>query len=110
MNRQINDCWLDPDGHVYEVPPFGHNDFAEQYLHDEFPIEDFRSWCENPEFRTSYEETLNQRGWVRYSTTIHRWVCECCPDYEDYYPRPNRTQRDVMYELTGYNYDEDHNC
>ena len=55
MNRQINDCWLDPDGHVYEVPPFGHNDFAEQYLHDEFPIEDFRSWCDNPEFRTSYE-------------------------------------------------------
>lgn len=107
MNREINDCWLDPYGQVYEVPPFGHNDFAERFLHDEFPIENFREWYDNPDFHISYEETLQRRGWVRYTTTLRRWTCEHCIDFEEHYPRPTRAQQDAMYELTGFIYESD---
>ena len=105
---EINDCWLDPYGTRYEVPPFGHNQFAEDYLQKEYPIDRCNDWGDDPNFFGSYEETLQKRGWVRYTSTIHRWTCENCSDFEEHYPRPTRIQRDVMYELTGYDYDHDH--
>lgn len=103
-----HDCWLDPYGNVYYVLPFGHNDFAMQTLSDEFPIHDIRTWIDSPDFHISYDETLQMRGWIRFTTTMCRWSCEHCMDFEEHYPRPTNAQIDRMWELTGFNY-YDHN-
>ena len=100
----MTDCWLDPYGNIYECPRFGHGNVAEEILQDEFPINDFRSWADNPNFHMSYDETLQRRGWVRFSSTVNRWSCENCSDFEEHYPRPTSIQRDRMFELTGYIY------
>ena len=100
---------MNPYGVVYECPPFGHDNVAQMILGDEFPIEKTKEWLDRAEelgFYVSYEETLQRRGWVRFSTTINRWSCEHCIDFEDHYPRPTRAQIDRMWELTGFNYDD----
>ena len=102
----MTDCWMDPYGNVYEVPEFGHDQFATDYLQKEFPLDDLRSWCESPNFYGSYQETLEKRGWIRFTTTLDRWSCEHSIGFEDRYPRPTRAQIDKMYELTGFNYDD----
>ena len=100
------DCWLDPYGNVYYVESFKHNDFAEQQLQDEFPADDPQSWADDPNFFGSYQETLERRGWVRFTTTMNRWSCEHCIDFEMRYPRPTKAQMDKMFDLTGFNYED----
>lgn len=111
------DCWLDPYGQIYYVPEFGHEDAAEYLLRDEFPMENettpmrtgplrVETWEERG-FVESFGRTLQSRGWVRFTSTIDRWSCEHTIDYERYYPRPTRVQIDRMWELTGFNYDDE---
>lgn len=113
----LRDCWLDPYGQIYYVPEFGHEDGAEFLLRDEFPMENettpmrtgplaVDTWHERG-FRGSFGETLQARGWMRFTSTINRWSCEHSIDYLNYYPAPNRIQIDRMWELTGFNYDDD---
>lgn len=103
--EEMTDCWLDPYGNVYYVQPFQHGQFAEDMLQDEYPIDRCNDWANDPNFYGSYEETLQRRGWIRYTNTIHRWTCENCSDFEEHYPRPTKAQQDMMYELTGFIYD-----
>lgn len=102
----MTDCWLDPQGNVYYVEPFQHDEWATEYLQNEFPRDNVRSWVDSPDFHVSYNETLQRRGWLRYTTTIDRWSCEHCSDFLDYYPEPTTAQVIRMYELTGFNYDD----
>ena len=111
MNRFLNDrwltprdCWMDPYGNVYYVEPFQHNYFAEQQLQDEFPIDNLQSWADDPNFFGSYQETLERRGWIRFTTTMNRWSCEHCIYFEEHYPSPTSIQIDRMWELTGFDY------
>lgn len=104
------DCWLDPYGHIYYVPRFMHDDAAEFILRDEFPMDGntpigVEDW-DSRGFAGSFTETLEKRGWIQFTTTINRWTCEHCNDYERYYPRPTRVQIDRMWELTGFNYND----
>lgn len=80
----MTDCWMDPYGQVYQVPPFGHDDWAREYLKDEFPMENkttplqdgplgIATWEERG-FCDSFENTLSMRGWVRYSTVMNQWA------------------------------------
>ena len=100
------DCWLDPYGQIYYVPRFKHDDAAEFILKDEFPETDIDHWEEHGFYR-SFTETLEKRGWVRFTTTIDRWSCEHSIGYEDRCPRPTPIQIDKMYELTGFYYDDE---
>lgn len=111
------DCWMDPYGQIYYVPEFGHEDGATYLLREEFPMENETTpmrtgplrvdlWDERG-FYNSFGETLEKRGWVRFTSTIDRWSCEHTIDYEKRYPRPTRIQIDRMWELTGFNYDDD---
>lgn len=111
------DCWLDPYGNLYYVPEFGHEDGAEFLLRDEFPMENkttpmrtgplrYDTWEERG-FCGSFGETLEMRGWVRFTSTIDRWSCEHSLDFENIYPRPTNIQIDRMWELTGFNYNDD---
>ena len=105
------DCWMDPYGQIYYVPEFGHEDAAEYLLRDEFPMKGTTpiggdTWEERG-FIESHGRTLQSRGWVRFTSTIDRWSCEHTIDYEKYYPRPTRAQIDRMWELTGFNYDDE---
>lgn len=108
------DCWLDPYGRIYYVPRFKHDDAAQYILRDEFPMEDKTTpmrtgplrvelWDERG-FCNSFGETLEKRGWIQFTTTINRWACEHCIDYERHYPKPTRAQIGRMWELTGFNY------
>lgn len=105
------DCWIDPYGRVYYVPRFRHDDAAEFLLRDEFPMDGctpigFETWEERG-FYQSFTDTLERRGWVRFTTTIDRWSCEHSIGYEDRCPRPTSAQIDRMYELTGFYYDDE---
>lgn len=100
----MTDCWMDPQGNVFYVEPFRHSDFAEQELMRGLP--EGSTWTDIPDLVRSYDDTLQRRGWVRYTTTINRWNCEHCTDYLDYYPEPTTAQIIRMYELTGFNYDD----
>lgn len=105
------DCWLDPYGKIYYVPEFRHEDAAEFILKDEFPMQGttpvgFETWEERG-FHDCFTETLERRGWVRFTTTIDRWSCEHSIGYEERRPRPTRAQIDKMYELTGFYYDDE---
>lgn len=107
----MRDCWVDPYGQVYYVPRFRHDDAAEYILRDEFPMDGttpigFETWAERG-FYMSFTETLERRGWVRFTTTINRWSCEHSTGYEDRCPRPTQAQIDRMYELTGFYYDDE---
>lgn len=111
----MQDCWLDTYGNVYWVETLGgHNDVAQEILRDEFPMENdttpmrtgplaVDTW-ESRGFYMSFSETLERRGWLRFSTTINRWSCEHILEFESRYPRPTQAQIDKMYELTGFNY------
>ena len=73
----MTDCWVSPYGVVYECPPFGHDDVAQMILADEFPMENAREWLDHADelgFQRSYPETLEYRGWVRYTTCTHNWA------------------------------------
>ena len=111
------DCWLDTYGNIYYVPEFGHERAAEFLLRDEFPMENRTTpmrtgplrvelWEERG-FRETFGETLQSRGWVRFTTTLDRWSCEHSLGYERYYPRPTNIQIDRMWELTGFNYNDE---
>jgi len=94
----MTDCWLSPYGVIYECQPYGHDDVAQMILGDEFPIEDYRSWIDRAEelgFRRSYPETLEYRGWVRFSTCFNKWCWR-----EGY--QPTRDQLNKMFDLTGF--------
>ena len=105
----MRDCWLDTYGNVYWVETLGgHDDMAQEILKDEFPMDGnhpigFETW-ESRGFYMSFGETLERRGWLRFTTTINRWSCEHSLDFEYRYPRPTQAQIDRMYELTGFNY------
>ncbi len=110
------DCWLDPYGQITYTPFGKHEDVAMQILKDEFPMENKTTpltngplrialWDERG-FYDSFGETLEKRGWVRFTTTMDRWSCEHSIGFEDRYPRPTRAQIDRMRELTGFNYDD----
>lgn len=112
----MTDCWLDPYGRIYDVPFGKHDDVAREILSDEFPMENrttplregplgIATW-EARGFAGSFGETLEKRGWVRFTTTINRWSCEHSIGFEDRYPRPTQIQIDKMYELTGFYYDD----
>lgn len=105
------DCWLSPYGEVYYVDSFKHDDAAQEILKDEFPMKgnrpiDFEMWEESG-FCRSFQETLEKRGWVRFSTTIDRWSCEHVIGYEENYPKPTFEQIEKMYELTGFDYNDE---
>lgn len=105
------DCWIDPYGQIYYVPRFRHEDAAEFILRDEFPMDGssavgFETWEERG-FYCSFVDTLERRGWVRFTTTIDRWSCEHSIGYEDRCPRPTSAQINRMYELTGFYYNND---
>ena len=105
------DCWMDPYGSITYAEEFKHEDAAQEILKDEFPMDgnrpiNFEDWEERG-FRQCFSETLEQRGWIRFSTTIDRWSCEHIIGYEDNYPRPTNAQIDKMYELTGFYYYDD---
>lgn len=104
QRKRINDCWMDRYGHVYEVAPFKHDDFATNLLQDEFPIDKINEW-ETDLYRGSYSEELMHRGWVRYTTTTEQWCCGHDWGGWEIYPRPTRAQIDKMYDLTGYIYE-----
>lgn len=108
---------MDPYGKIYYVPEFRHEDAAEFILKDEFPMESKTTpmrtgplrvdlWEERG-FHDCFTETLERRGWVRFTTTMDRWSCEHTIGYEERYPRPTRAQIDKMYELTGFYYDDE---
>lgn len=113
----MTDCWLDTYGNVYPVERLGgHEDVAMQILSDEFPMENettplrdgplgVDTWDARG-FRGSFGETLESRGWVRFTTTMNKWSCEHSIGFEDRYPRPTSAQIDRMYELTGFYYDD----
>ena len=103
----MTDCWMDPYGNVYYVEPFKHSDFAEKELLRGLP--EGSDWRDIPDLDRSYDDTLQKRGWVRFTTTIDRWSCEHTIDYEKMFPRPTRAQIDKMWELTGFNYDDPDN-
>lgn len=103
--KRIQDCWVDPYGHVYYVEPFKHDDFATQQLQDEFPIDRVGEWDNDLDFG-SYSETLMTRGWIRYTTTTERWCCGHKWGGWERYPRPTQAQINVMYDLTGYIYED----
>ncbi len=107
----MRDCWLDPYGNVYYVEPFAHNDFAQEQLKDEFPMENkttplregplgIDTWDERG-FCGSFEETLMRRGWIRYSTATNQWCYGRDWGGWERYPRPTSAQRDRMFDLTG---------
>lgn len=100
------DCWMDRYGHIYYVPRFMHEAAGEFLLKDEFPIEDINNWEAHGYYR-SFTDTLEKRGWVRFTTTINRWNCEHSIGFEDRCPRPSSVQIDKMYELTGFYYDDE---
>ena len=105
------DCWLNPYGTVFYAEEFKHEDAAQEILKDEFPMKgntpiNFDDW-EKRGFYHSFTETLEKRGWIRFTTTINRWSCEHTIDYEARCPRPTKVQIDRMYELTGFNYYDD---
>ena len=107
----MRDCWLDPYGNVYYVPRFRHDDAAEYILRNEFPMDGttpigFETWAERG-FYMSFTDTLERRGWVRFTTTIGRWSCEHSIGYEDRCPRPTLNQIERMYELTGFYYEDE---
>lgn len=107
----FRDCWMDPYGNIYIVPPFGHDDWAQDWLQDEFPMEGntpigYETWEERG-FDSSFDRTLQKRGWIRFTTTLNRWSCEHTIDYEDRCPKPTQAQIDKMYEVTGFNYYDD---
>jgi len=113
----MTDCWLDIYGNVYPVERMGgHEDVSMEILRDEFPMENHTTpmqtgplrvelWEERG-FRTCFTETLERRGWVRFTTTMNKWSCEHSIGFEDRYPRPTSAQVDRMFELTGFNYDD----
>lgn len=101
----MTDCWLDPYGVVYDVPRMGgHEDVAMEILKDEFPMENrttplregplgIDTWDERG-FRDTFENTLSERGWARYTTTMDIWAYN--PDR-----RLTRAQLEKIYELGG---------
>ena len=63
----MNDCWIDPKGQIYEVPDFGHNDFAYEYLEKQIGFEEM---MKIKGIRSAYS-ILHDMGWVRvkYNTS-----------------------------------------
>ena len=96
----MTDCWLDPYGNVYYVEFGKHDDFAYDYLQDEFPSDRREDWTSDL-VSGSYVETLMSRGWTRYTTTSEQWCYGRDWGGWERYPRPTRAQRDRMFDLTG---------
>ena len=98
----MTDCWVSPYGQVYECPPFGHDDIAQMILADEFPIDNVRLWIDRADelgFFRSYPETLERRGWVRYTSCTHNWAWR--PGYT-----PTTDQLNAMFDFNGFVLDE----
>lgn len=55
--------WLQPDGNLIGVQPFGHNEYAKDFLIDEMG---FDGYIEKVHYRTRMAyQILHERGWVR---------------------------------------------
>ena len=65
----MRDCWIDPDGKLYEVASCGHNDFASKMIEEEM------GFWESHEFLNEKNiypyEWLHEKGWIRvkYNTS-----------------------------------------
>lgn len=63
----MENCWLDPQGKIHEVPDFGHNQFAYEYLEEMMGFEEMMKIKGS---RSAYC-ILHDMGWIRvkYNTT-----------------------------------------
>ena len=93
----MKDCWLDPYGKVYMCSGiWSHNRDAEKILIEQYGFEDEFEIDDKYPFDTATEVLSKVYGWVRYSTCANRGWC--------FSKKPTQSQRDKMFDLTGYVY------
>lgn len=59
----MENCWLDPQGKIHEVPFCGHNRFASEMIEEEMGFEEAHEYLSE---KNMYPyEWLHSKGWVR---------------------------------------------
>ncbi|MBQ3414822.1 MAG: hypothetical protein IJH39_05650 [Clostridia bacterium] len=93
----MRDCWLSPYGEVIYVSAWSHNTKAEELLIERYGFEDIYDIYDKHPFETA-SDVLMKYGWIRYSTCANRgWLMEV---------KPSSEQKNKMFDLTGYVYDD----
>ena len=104
----MKECWISPYGEViYTSGEWEHASTAAKILFERYNDGSWKSvqdvWYYTASNWTSYTPTdlLQEKGWIRYSTISNTWIVG-----EDYDIYPTTEQKDKMYELNGFIYDE----
>ena len=92
----MKNCWLDPHGKVY----YNENEYESHDESGKRILGDLNA-------KNGYGEiTLHRQGWLRYSNNFTP-VGEPGKWYIPHGIRPTEEQIKAMFDLTGYNYEED---
>lgn len=104
----MKECWISPYGEViYTNGEWDHASKAAEILFERYNDGSWENiqdvWCYTVMNWSSKSPTdlLQEKGWIRYSTISESWIVG--KDYDIY---PTRDQKDKIYDLTGFIYEE----
>ena len=84
------DGWLSPFGEWFPCAYWGHCFKAEAILKERYPV----LFKEIDEDYSLYTQKLEELGWIRYKTDLHKWILQI-------HAKPTASQKDKAFELTG---------
>lgn len=104
----MKECWLSPYGEViYTKGQWDHASKAAEIILERYNNGSWKNttdvWCAVASGwgSDSPSDYLQNEGWIRYSTISNKWIVG-----RDYHIYPTQDQKDKMYELTGFIYEE----
>ena len=104
----MKECWLSPYGEIiYTNGEWNHASKAAEIILKRYNDGSWKDtqdvWCgvAGGWGSKSPSDYLQNKGWIRYSTISNNWIVG--RDYDIY---PTQDQKDKMFELTGFIYEE----